>query len=355
MKDCILEQGDTLRQVAEHMPLETKKVVSKIGKEFDKIYLVGSGTSLNAAYTVQYCFERCTSTEVRVVTPFEFLNYFPSSRINNRTLLLGISQTARSIGTIDSVKMARKLGAKTVFVTAEPENEGIATAHAVLNTWAGMEMVGVKTKGFTATIAALLALAHRLSDKEYNLFPLAEYADKILKIVGQAIEACIKDFIAARNVQIISYGPCMGIAKEGGLKIIETICIPAEVYDVEEYMHGPYHCLDEESRLIFLVPAGKGQERACRMLAFAEEISKHTLIIANESITTHFKNFTLLLPDGLEEDLAVIGYVIPLQWISDEVTHRLGRKPELFRYPEFHRILGSKHMPKINYYTGDET
>lgn len=354
MKQSLLEQAETMRSVAEHMPREVQQVLQTTGTGFRKIYLIGSGTSLNAAHVARCLFEQRTGAEVAVVTPFDFLNYFPRQRIGGDTLVLGISQTARSTGTISAMEISRGLGAKTVFVTAEPENEGAKSADAIFNTWTGLELVGAKTKGFTSTIAALLALASGLGSRELALAPLAGALDQALQTTREGIAPWVEDMLEAKAIKIISYGPCMGIAKEAALKIIETIRIPAEVYDVEEYMHGPYHMLAADSRLLFLCPPGAGQERAGRMLSFAQGITPHTFLLADADFAAPFGGHKLPMPALGDESLDSVSYIVPAQWLANDVTLRLGRKPEASAYPQFHKILGSKHMPKVNYYTGEQ-
>ena len=52
----------------------------------------------------------CGSMQVQVFTPFDFLYYYPHYRLDEKTLILGISQTARSIGTIHCLEKGREYG-----------------------------------------------------------------------------------------------------------------------------------------------------------------------------------------------------------------------------------------------------
>lgn len=162
----------------------------------------------------------------------------------------------------------------------------------------------------------------------------------------------MKEFAQASSITLVGCGPVMAAVKEGGLKLLETVRIPVETYDVEEYMHGPYHCLENDSYMIFLAPPGAGQERMEKLLQFVEEITPHTLVLGNAGfVWKNAKNYSLALPEA-DEILAPLYYVIPIQWLAVETTVAKGRRPEVSRYPEFHKALGSKFMPKVNYYTG---
>ena len=77
MKESLLMQAETMAEVSREMPAEVKRAVEMVGSNFSKIYIIGSGTSLNAAKTALYAFEHYTAAEVRTVAPFDFLHYFP--------------------------------------------------------------------------------------------------------------------------------------------------------------------------------------------------------------------------------------------------------------------------------------
>lgn len=353
MKDCILEQADVLRRVAEEMPAECARTLAVTGRDFDRVLLVGSGSSLNAAFAARHAFERFMRADVQVITPFDFLHYYPHKLLDGRTLVLGISQTARSTGTIDSIGICKEKGAMTVFVTAEADAPGAHCAHVMFDTHTGLELVGAKTKGYTSTIVALYWLAAALGGADAAFDGLADYVEEILRRTEKAMPAMVEALLPAKSATVVSYGPAMGIAREAALKIKETVRIPVEVYDVEEYMHGPYHCLAADSWLIFLLPEGAGQERAGRLIRFAEKITGHILIVTNEKFAANgFDGLVLPLPDRAEEFSASVGYVIPMQWLANDATLAKGRRPEASAYPNFHKELGSKFMPKVNYYAG---
>ena len=355
MKECLLEQPETMQAVIDGGEQQLTEVFSVVGRgPFQKVFCIGSGTSLHAALAAKYAISRYCNLEVQVFTPFEFLNYGPHNRLDAATLVLGISQTARSIGTIHCMELCRKKGAKTVFVTAEPENPGATSAEVVLNTCTGQELVGAKTKGFTSTMAMLYLFSAGLGGNHLDLGCVPELMRETIKRTGQVMEALSVEYSKALSVTILGGGPLSAAAREGGLKMLETVRIPVEVYDFEEYMHGPYHCLEKDSHLIFLVNGGPGTDRAKALIQFVQERTEHVLVIGYESLQNEMelKCGFLPMPETMDELLTPLFYVIPLQWLANDATIKKGRRPEQSRYPEFHKMLGSKYMPKINYYKG---
>lgn len=355
MKGCMFEQPQTIRQVIEGAKTQMDIVNASIGKgPFKRIYLIGSGTSLHAALAAKYVFNQWFDAEVQVFTPFDFLYYFPHKRLDGESLVMGVSQTARSLGTIHCVEVAKERGAKTVFVTAEPENPGAASADVVLNTCTGQELVGAKTKGFTSTMAMLFLYAANLSGKDMDLGQVPRWMEEAFESAGKGMEELAQEYSVAPSVTIIGGGLLSAVAREGGLKMLEGVRIPVEVYDVEEYMHGPYHCLEKGSHLIFLVNGGPGTDRAKKMIEFAQEQSEHVLVIGYSEFEKEMdlKCRFIPMPGGMDEIFTPLFYTLPLQWLSNDATEKKGRHPEQSRYPQFHGVLGSKYMPKVNYYEG---
>lgn len=218
MKSCILEQPDTIRRVCQNAEKVCDSVYSIVGKgPFDKIYLIGSGTSLHTAIAAKYAFTKWFNAEVQVFTPFDFLYYYPHYRLDEKTLILGISQTARSIGTIHCLEKGREYGARTVMVTAEPDNPGGKSAEAILDTCTGEELVGAKTKGFTSTIAMLYLYAAGLAGKELDISLVPKWMEQSLRCTSEEIEDFAEEYKSAPSVTIIGGGTLTAAAKEGAL------------------------------------------------------------------------------------------------------------------------------------------
>ena len=355
MKECLLEQPQTIQSVIDGGERQIAEVFSAIGTgPFQRVFFIGSGTSLHAALAAKYAVSRYCTVEVQVFTPFEFLNYGPHDRLDESTLVMGISQTARSIGTIHCIELCREKGAKTVFVTAEPDNPGASSAQVVLNTCTGQELVGAKTKGFTSTIAMLYLFSAALGGAGLDLSRVPSLMEETIRRTGQIMKELSDEYRSASAVTILGGGPLSAAAREGGLKMLETVRIPVEVYDFEEYMHGPYHCLEADTHLIFLVNGGPGTDRAKALIQFVQERSEHLLVIGYEQLGREIslKQRFLPMPSGMDELLTPLIYSIPLQWLANDTTLKKGRRPEQSRYPEFHKLLGSKYMPKVNYYLG---
>jgi glucosamine 6-phosphate synthetase-like amidotransferase/phosphosugar isomerase protein len=332
-----------MEEVIERVPYQIRTFINETSKSFKKIIMVGSGTSLNAAIATKYAMNKFNEANVDVMSPFEFNNYYPIDKLNDETLVIGISQTSRSTATLNSLELAKINGSTTLLVTAEKDRPSAKIADFILDTCTGSEPVGPKSKGYTSTVATLLFLAASLGGKELDLTNIPSFMRKVLEVSLENLNPNAELLHTGKSFVILSYGSNMASAFEGGLKILETVRIPVEVYDVEEYMHGPYHCLNKDSHIIFIAPPGKGQKRMQRLIEFVHKHTEHTLVITDESLASEVsKGSVLILPNDVDHEMTSLGYIIPLQLLADELTKKMGRHPEASGHPDFHAFLGSK-------------
>lgn len=348
MKDYIYEQDKVISNVLKNVPKEIDEKLPDDFHSINKLILVGSGTSYNAIVAAKFMFNELLPYVVEITNPFDFINYYPKHKINHKTLLIGVSQTARSTGVINAIEMAKSCSARTLFITASPFAEGAKTAESVIYTWTGVENVGPKTKGFTSTIVTLYLLAFALSGSSRDLASAPKQISHSVKVSKSINDAFTDRFYSAPSLTIVGYGPNMAVAYEGGLKISETVRIPVEAYNVEEYMHGPYHCLNEKSYMIFISSPGISQPRMNQLVKYAEKISSHIVVItdANNTLSSETSMIIRMDPD-IDDFLSPLSYVIPLQLFAYELTRKLGRQPEESGHPDFHASLGSKQIAKL--------
>ncbi|MCW5954000.1 MAG: SIS domain-containing protein, partial [Propionibacteriaceae bacterium] len=175
---------------------------------------------------------------------------------------------------------------------------------------------------------------------------LPEILESVIERAEEQLPAIADTFEDASALWVVSYGTAMATAREAALKLIETVRIPVLAYDVEEYMHGPYHCLESDTRLIFIAPPGPGFERIEALARFVAPISGNTLAIAGRAeldalAARHRFVHETAVPEGY---LPVLQIPV-LQLLAAELTLRRGREPGRSRYPDFHSVLESKEPP----------
>jgi len=219
-----------------------------------EIVFVAYGTSYHASLVGKYVIEKLTGIPVRVEYASEF-NYHdvPFSR----SLVIGITQSGETADTLEALRKAKRIGAKTLAITNVLGSSVTRIADYILYTRAGPEISVCATKTFIAQLIVLYVIALRLST-----IPRSEIEDLIteLRILPAKVEKILdneeeirkiaEDLANYDNMIYIGRGLGYPIALEGALKMKEISYIHAEGYPAGELKHGPFALLGEEIPVI---------------------------------------------------------------------------------------------------------
>ena len=104
----IMEQPEVLKVSAKISAEEIKKLAECI-KDYDKVYLVAMGTSLHAAMVAEYLFAKLGKLVI-ACDASEFLN---KGVVDDKTLVIGITQSGETYDTLKALRFAKSKGAKT--------------------------------------------------------------------------------------------------------------------------------------------------------------------------------------------------------------------------------------------------
>ena len=125
-------------------------------RDIRKIYLLGSGTSYNAATAIKQYLEMYLPVEAEVMIPKVFTNPAKINRncIYNQDeiLVVGISQSGTSVSTIEAMKKAKQEGYYTVAITEATESLITREVDRVVKLTCGKEEIPVETRGYSVTL-----------------------------------------------------------------------------------------------------------------------------------------------------------------------------------------------------------
>ena len=220
---------------------------------FDKISIVACGTSWHAALIGRQMIEEMS----RIPTSVEYGSEFRYRKplLDERTLVISISQSGETADTLASVKMAKDIGCPTVSICNAIGSSIARASDSVLYLHAGPEIGVASTKAFTAQLVMLYMFSLCLSDSigKMDKVIVREYVDELLKLprlVGDTL-GCADDVRAlAERISdakdMLYIGRCLGfpVALEGALKLKEISYIHAEGFAAGEMKHGPIALID---------------------------------------------------------------------------------------------------------------
>lgn len=345
----ILESKDAVREIVNQQDVIFKDAIDYIqSKEVEQIYIIGSGTSYHAAVAAKPIIEKVLQIKVFQSYPIDFKDEII---FNKKTLVLGISHAGMSASTIYGLDKAKNEGLATLAITAEKDTPILEHADEHLYIEMPTEYAGPKTKGYICSIVTLVLLGLKLAlvQKKITQDIFDDYIIRMLKSsdnIPDIAHASLKwyqsnkeEFLKCRRLYIIGYENCVSAMLEGTLKISESVRYSTQCYELEEFMHGIYHCIDQDTYMFYIGSSGQYYERAKNLKKyFEEERNAHCFLISSED-TGDSKNFCF--PFTNDHEFAVLEYIVPLQVFARTCSADLGIDANIPSDPHFHKKMKS--------------
>lgn len=328
--EYIKEQPTSLRNVYNHVFHKLSGLKAQL-PSLTNVHFVASGSSLNASYAARFYWESLVCP-THVWDPLEFTLRMEKGLISSDSTIIAVSQSGQSSAAIDAAKTAREMGLTTIGVTAgEASPLANATQYFVLVD-CGEELVGPKTKGYSATIASLAFLARLLSNNqldEAGLESALENTDSYLK-QGELVHQLAIRFKDADFSFMIGSGSNHGTAREAALKIMEIAKFPSAFLDVEDSLHGPLTSLTSKSFVVVFGGECAVGQRIPGVLTILEEIGVRGFYISSGQIIPIGEN---LQSRGIAvSDADPISDIVPVQLFAYYLALERNVSPTKFTY-----------------------
>jgi glucosamine--fructose-6-phosphate aminotransferase (isomerizing) len=300
----------------------------------DRIQIVACGTSWHAGLVGKFLVEDIARVRVGVDYASEFR--YRSPLVDQRTLVLGISQSGETADTVAALKEARRLGARTTGLVNVPNSAIARMVDGVIATHAGPEIGVASTKAFTTQLVALALFAHYVKAARA---PQEEPVDAAFLAGLARLPAALREALAlepeieklarrlehARDMLFLGRGAHYPIALEGALKLKEISYLHAEGYPGGEMKHGPIALLDDKMPVIGLAPDDALYEKIASNLreAKARDAVVIALVSPGDADVSTFADAVVTLPK-IHPALQPIVSVVPLQLLAYHVARRRG-------------------------------
>ena len=288
-----------------------------------RIFLVGTGTSYHGALVGQYLM-RSAGVDAWAIPAFEFVNYPPRIKSDDGLLLLSHRGTKRfSQAALDAFDNRDHWLAIT--------GEGSPLRGPGVITTVAQERSPVHTASHTGAMVRLAQLALALGSPPWEV-ELARVPGAIraaLALRPQIIQAMDRLHFR-RVVHFVGGGPAYATALEGALKLREAAYVSTEGHDVESILHGPLISLSAEDSAVVMAQPGASLGRTAELTAALHEIGTPTLAVGPAAAGLTDTTARLETP-AIDELLAPIVNVVPLQCLALEVSRHLGVDADSFR------------------------
>lgn len=318
--------------------LDEMHIDESVLRQVDKIVVVACGTAAYAGHVAKYAVEHWCRIPVEVELAHEFRYRDPV--VDERTLVVAISQSGETMDTLMAVRHAREQGSRVLAVVNTHGSTIPRESDAVLYTHAGPEIAVASTKAFLAQITAVYLLGLYLAQLRGNMFPdevgtiLAELRampDKIQQVLDRADRVRQVARWMADTQSVLFLGRHVGfpVALEGALKLKEIAYIHAEGFAAGELKHGPIALIEPGQPVFVIVPSPRSRHSLhSKVVSNIQEIrarGARTLVIAEDGdeAVLPFADEVFSVPQ-CPTLLAPLLTVVPLQIFACELATAKG-------------------------------
>jgi len=299
-------------------------------RRVERVYVVGCGTARYAGEVGAHLIQSWAGLPANGQIGSE-MRYSPPP-IDDRTLVISVSQSGETADTLAPQKLASERGAVIVVVTNVVGSALTREADAVCYLQAGPEVAVASTKAFVTQVVVLEMIALHLaqlrgtlSDRRRRSFGLAlrdlpGQAAEVLKLAPQ-VKKLARRWGSVRDVMFVGRALGFPVAMEGALKLKELSYVHAEGYAAGELKHGPIALLDPQTPLVAIATRSATYEKVVSNVAEVHARSAPVVAVATvgDEIIDRYAQDVLYVPETPEEMSPVIA-IVPLQLLAYEVA-----------------------------------
>ena len=304
-------------------------------RDIDRVYIIACGSSYHVGMVSKYNWERLLRRPVDVVLASEFRYCDPL--VNERSLVVVISQSGETLDTMAAMREAKRLGGRTLAIVNVVGSSIAREADDVLYTWAGPEIAVATTKAYSTQLALMDLVGLYLGEK-LGTVPESEYAAilaAIQRLPEQMQEVLAQtervQYHAARyfnhsSVFFIGRNLDYAMGMEGSLKLKEISYIHSEAYASGELKHGTISLIEPGTLVIALGTYAPLFDKAMSNVVEVKARGAEVLALTTEDFREKMENVadaTLTIPVTHTVVQPSLG-VVPLQLFSYYVALQRG-------------------------------
>ena len=292
-------------------------------KNISRAFIVACGSAYHAGMVGKYLIENLARIPVEVDIASEFRYRNPI--IDDKTLVIIVSQSGETADTLAALRDAKKKGARVLAVVNVVGSSIAREADDVLYTWAGPEIAVASTKGYTTQLMAMYMIALKfgvlsgnLSEKDakHLINELLTVPEKLEVLLGKidSIKELAEKYHNRRDVFYIGRGLDHMVALEGSLKLKEISYIHSEAYAAGELKHGTIALIEEGTVVVALATQNSLFEKTLSNIKEVKARGGTVIALAQEGNDSvkEIADEVILLPK-IDDRLSSVLAVVPLQ------------------------------------------
>lgn len=327
----IKAQPESLRRTIESEREHLESIASTFAK-FDKIYLIGCGSSISTCYTIRDGVKSISPIDVDVQTGYEFVDHQYLQKDSNVGLIV-TSQSGETADTLAALRKAKEYGIMTVSITNMADSSMAKEADESVVTRCGQETAILGTKTYITQLLSLYIIFYNIINTPRSqkileqLYQLPDVVEELLISTEESSKQ-----IAQENKDVdIFY--CMGSGLNFGLayKLAMTMFMEGAlkhacpVYS-GEFRHGLIERVEKGETVVFIKSNDDFDCVTDKAINFCNDLGVNTIIF---NLEDYYDVDVLLTPFIL---------LIPLEWFIYHLSIFNGEDPG-----------STRHIGKIRY------
>lgn len=320
MEKEIMEQPEAIkatlapRYVDGRISLEADGVPDDVLKNCERVCVVACGTAMHAGLVAQSLIRSILRMHMDVEYASEFMYMDPV--IDDKTLVLAISQSGETIDTLEALKYARSQGAKSIAVINVKGSSIARESDYVMYTYAGPEIAFASTKAYTTQMAALFALIGRMAvvrgafnEEQEKAFvdALMQAPDAIQQVLDRKEEMhhIARGLLEAKDAFMLGRGLDYAILLEGALKLKEVSYIHTEAYASGELKHGTIALITEKTPVVALVTQERVRDKELSNIREVQSRGASVVVLVKDGIDLADADYTHVFTLPAMDDVAM--------------------------------------------------
>ena len=302
--------------------------------ECEHICIVACGTAMHAGLVAQALVKSILHMHIEVQMASEFMYSDPV--IDEKTLVIAVSQSGETIDTLEAVKYAKNRGAKCLAIINVKGSSIARESDYVLYTNAGPEIAVASTKAYTTQLAVFYLIVARMAhsrgvfdDAQTQSFvrELQRTPEVMKKVLERRrdIHVVAKKVLGAKDLFMIGRGLDYSILLEGSLRLKEVSYIHSEAYASGELKHGPIALITQDTPVVATVTQEKLMSKELSNIKEVKSRGADVVVFIKESIAGDLaKEYEIFTLPDMRDEFMVLPASVALQLLAYYVSSDKG-------------------------------
>lgn len=338
MEKEIMEQPEVISKTIESrikdgLPnFSEEQVDDSVFTECDNITVIACGTAMHAGLIGKHLIEKTCGVPVTVNMASEYMYNEPI--INDKTLVICVSQSGETIDTLEALKYARRKGARSLSIVNVRGSSIARESENVIYTDAGPEIAVASTKAYTTQVAVFYLITAKMAYLRgtLNYEGATKFINELRKIpnaVQDVLDRRLEIHLLSKSLTTVEHAFMIGrgidypTLLEASLKLKEISYIHSEAFASGELKHGTIALITKKTPVIALMTQDNLRSKQISNIREVQSRGAEVITFVRSSLKSKDVECSFELPE-LDSDFMPVPAVCALQLLAYYVSSDKG-------------------------------